>query len=90
MKRYEPTCPRVTFGFAAAIMTAFTIGVLVVLPSKMEPDSQAFALLEASGSASTNPCAAPRLKCVDVAAVRESASAPVQVSEADPKCKQQS
>jgi hypothetical protein len=90
MKRYEPTCPRVAFGFAAAIMTVLTIGVLVVLPSKMEPDSQAFALLEASGSTPTNPCAAVRLKCVDVAAVRESDSAPVQVSGADPKCKQQS
>jgi hypothetical protein len=90
MKHYEPTCPRVASGFAAAIMTALTIGVLVVLPSKMEPDSRAFALLEASSSASANPCAAVRLKCVDLPAIRDSASATIQVSGADPKCKDQS
>ena len=48
MNRYEPPFPRVAFGFAAVAMTAITIGVLVVLPSKMEPESQEFALLRAA------------------------------------------
>ena len=88
MNRYEPPFPRVTFGFAAVAMTAITIGVLVVLPSKMEPDSQAFALLGASNSVTVNPCAPLVLKCVDLAAVRDIASAPDRVP-VDIKCKEQ-
>jgi hypothetical protein len=89
MNRYETTPPRVAFGFAAMIMTAITIGVLVVLPSKMEPESQAFGTWAAANSAAANPCAAANLKCVDLASVRKSASAP-QSFAADPKCKDQS
>jgi hypothetical protein len=90
MKRYEPPCPRVAFGFAAMVMTAITIGALVVLPSKMEPDSRAFALMEAANSAATNPCAAAQLKCVDLAAMNDSALAPVQAPAANLKCREQS
>ena len=53
MNRYEPTQPRIAFGFAAMIMAAITIGLLVVLPSKMEPESQEFAMLTAVSSAAT-------------------------------------
>jgi hypothetical protein len=56
MQTYEFPAPRLTFAFAAAAMTAVTIGVLVVLPSQMESDSQAYAMLAASSKVWT--CAA--------------------------------
>ena len=56
MQSYQFPTPRLTFAFAAAAMTAVTIGVLVVLPSQMESDSQAYAMLAASSKVST--CAA--------------------------------
>jgi hypothetical protein len=90
MNRYEPNFPRATFGFSAMAMTAITICVLVVLPSQMEPSSQAFAMLAASSSAATDPCAAMTLKCVDPTAIRESTSMHVSGPGSDPKCKEQS
>lgn len=42
MKRYESSIPRIACGIAAIAMTTITIGLLVVLPSTMEPDSQTF------------------------------------------------
>ena len=92
MNRYEPTQPRIAFGFAAMIMAAITIGLLVVLPSKMEPESQEFAMLSAASSAATNPCAVISLKCTDLATGRgmASASTPVEVLDAEPKCKEPS
>jgi hypothetical protein len=56
MQSYEFPAPRLTFAFAAAAMTALTIGVFVVLPSQMESDSQAYAMLAASSKVWT--CAA--------------------------------
>jgi hypothetical protein len=89
MNRYEPTQPRIAFGFAAMVMAAITIGLLVVLPSKMEPESQEFAMLTAASAAATNPCAAISLKCTEQAVERAMAS-PVQVPDAEPKCKEPS
>jgi hypothetical protein len=83
MNRYEPL-PRVAFGFAAVAMTAITIGVLVVCRRKW------------SRTARRSPCWAANsdgesvraiLKCVDLAAVRDIASAPDR--SADIKCKEQ-
>jgi len=47
--------------FAATVMTVLTLGVLVVLPSRMEPDSRAYAMF-ASVRAGATPCvdATPR------------------------------
>ena len=45
---YEPSTPRLAFAVAALAMTAITIGLLVVLPSKMEPESQMFVMLAES------------------------------------------
>jgi hypothetical protein len=56
MQSYQFPAPRLTFAFAAAAMTALTIGVLVVLPSQMESGSQAYAMLAASSKVWT--CAA--------------------------------
>lgn len=91
MKHYEPPCPRVALGFAAMVMTAVTIGVLVVLPSKMEPDSQAFALLGRASLAATDPCAAAiNLGCTDLATTRDAALKRLGVLRVDPKCREQS
>jgi uncharacterized protein YjiS (DUF1127 family) len=38
MRRYETSTPRVAFGITAVAMTAITIGVLVVMPARMEAD----------------------------------------------------
>jgi hypothetical protein len=84
MNRYEPTQHRIAFGFAAMIMAATTISLLVVLPSKMEPESQEFAMLTAASSASTSRCAAISLKCADLAAERAMASTPVQLQCKEP------
>ena len=54
MNCYQPDEPRLALALAAMIMSALTIGLLVVLPSKMEPDSQAFAMI---ATANANPCA---------------------------------
>jgi hypothetical protein len=55
MNSYQFPAPRKAFGLAAVVMTALTIGVLVVLPSRMESDSQAYAMLAASPYA-VAPC----------------------------------
>ena len=71
MNRYEFPTPRVAFGFAALAMTALTIGVLVVLPSRMESNSQAYALFAASRTAQ---CAsALPVRCADVVRMQQTA-----------------
>lgn len=71
MNRYEFPTPRVTFAFAALVMTALTIGVLVILPSRMESDSQAYALFAASRAAQ---CAsALPVKCADIVGMDKNA-----------------
>ena len=55
MHRYEPSTPRVAFGIAAVAMTAITIGVLVVMPAKMQSDGHAsMGTTLASASADTD------------------------------------
>jgi hypothetical protein len=83
MNRYDPAAPRIAFGLAAMTMSAITIAVLVVLPSKMEPDSQAFAQLAGASSISANACARLNQRCLD------SASTAHQVVAADSKCREQ-
>lgn len=55
MKRYDSDTPRVACAIAAMTLTAITIGLLVVLPSRMEADSQIFLMAMAEGIA-TKPC----------------------------------
>jgi hypothetical protein len=85
MNRYQPNEPRLVLGLAAMIMSALTIGLLVVVPSKMEPDSQAFAMLTTANSTAVDPCANPALlRCIDPSAWPNASSA------VEPKCKEQS
>jgi len=63
---YEPSTPRLAFAVAALAMTAITIGLLVVLPSKMEPESQMFVMLAESGVVKAgSPDDAASRSCVD-------------------------
>ena len=48
MNRYKPSIPHAAFGITAIAMTAITIGLLVVLPAKMESGSQEARTLAAS------------------------------------------
>ena len=81
MNCYQPDEPRLALALAAMIMSALTIGLLVVLPSKMEPDSQAFAMI---ATANANPCANTlHLRCTDPYA------SPRDSSAVEPKCKEQ-
>jgi hypothetical protein len=56
MNCYQPTQPRLASGLAALFFSALTIDLLVVLPSKMEADSQAYGLLATANSATTASC----------------------------------
>ena len=38
MKRYDALRPRLVFGLAAAVMTALTIGLMVVVPLQIEDE----------------------------------------------------
>jgi hypothetical protein len=58
MSRYDPGTPRLAVGMGAIAMTAATFGLLVVLPSQMEPDSQVYFALAALGGALNAPCEA--------------------------------
>jgi Tfp pilus assembly protein PilN len=61
MTDYHPNTPRTALGLVATAMAALTLSVLVVLPSKMEPDSRAYAMLATQHAS----CAeASALKCV--------------------------
>ena len=85
MNATNPTQPRMACGFAAMIMSAITIGLLVVLPSKMEPESQAFAMLTAA-SRDANPCADDNASPVHGVA---GMTRPAIRSAVEPKCKEQ-
>jgi hypothetical protein len=56
MNYYQPTQPRLVSGLASLFLSAVTIGVLVVLPSKMESESQAYAMLAKANAPATASC----------------------------------
>jgi hypothetical protein len=53
MNRYDMAIPRAVCSFAAIAMTVITIGLLVILPAKLGPDSQEARLRQASSVAAT-------------------------------------
>ena len=50
MNRYEPGTPRTALGMAAIALTALTVGLLVVVPAKMDvsPDALTLARINAA------------------------------------------
>ncbi len=72
MNRYEPSAPRTACSIAAIAMTAMTIGLLVVVPTKMDSGSLDFislATAKAATPAATEVIISPAR--IDVVAVRE-------------------
>lgn len=61
MKSYESSAPRITCAIVAMAMTTITIGLLVVLPSMMEPDNQAFVRMATSKSSTSCDSGTPSL-----------------------------
>ena len=55
MNRYEPAMPRATFGLIAVAMTAITIGMMVVLPAKVDSGSSGAYTLAAAKASTTAP-----------------------------------
>lgn len=58
MGRYDPGTPRLAVGIGALAITAATFGLLVVLPSQMEPDRQVHFALAAGAGVLNAPCEA--------------------------------
>ena len=57
MNSYQPSTHRMVFGFAASAMTALTIAAMVVLPARLENDSEANVVI-ASSQAAAGACVA--------------------------------
>jgi len=55
VNRYEPSAPRAAIGLIAAVMTAITIGAMVVLPTKLDSGSAEPQTLAAAKAATKTP-----------------------------------
>jgi hypothetical protein len=90
--RYDPPVPRIGFGIAALIMSAFTVSLMVVLPSELEQHSPALAVgAEAHRAAAVpRPAGAMHLRCTVPAAVNAPLLSAARAPAPDPQCKQQS
>jgi hypothetical protein len=72
MNNFEIPTPRATIGIAAIAMTTLTLSLLVVLPSKMERESETFMMLatpKALGPGATEPIIAP--VCIELAGAHD-------------------
>jgi len=88
MNRYETSIQRVAFGIAAVAMTGITIGVLVVIPAKMDSDSREPRMLAASNVATpATTGVVTDSATIDVVAVRDSGLSAVACSSSHPNHK---
>jgi len=71
MNRYKPSTPRVSIGIVALAMTAITLELLIVFPSRMETDSQTFTAFTAKAHRSEATRAVVNPSCIDVVDTRE-------------------
>ena len=92
MIRYDPTAPRVGFGIAALLMSAFTVGLIVVLPLEMEQDDASLIPLAAPHDAAAEPRAAGELslRCTVPPAINVPLFSAVRLTGPDPQCKEPS
>jgi hypothetical protein len=83
MSYYETSVRRAAFALAAAVMTAITIGVAVVMPARMDsgPDARWAASAVTPAGSIDGVSASAR---IDVVAVRESASSMVPCTSSSP------
>jgi hypothetical protein len=88
MIRYAPPQPRVALGFAAVLMTALTLGGLVVLPAQLDAESATFGIVADANAAPapSSRCAMPASKCMDAEAMPERGLSTAQALESAPKC----
>ena len=88
MNRFEPSIPRAAFGIAAIAMTAITIGMAVLLPSRMEPGDREPGRLAASEAVLPAPTVVVINPArIEVVGVRGRELVSAQVRDVDPKCK---
>jgi hypothetical protein len=88
MNTYKFPMPRAAFAFAALAMSTLTIGVLVVLPSRMESDSQTYALFAASRA---DQCAnAASTKCAELVGADEPIGREAALRANDRRCEARS
>jgi hypothetical protein len=71
MHRYETSTPRVAFGITAVAMTAITIGVMVILPAKLDAEAHEPSMLVASKVTTVAPTNAVTGAAIDVVAAHE-------------------
>ena len=84
MRRYETSTPRVAFGFAAAAMTAITIGVLVVIPARTQANGHGPGWLAASKVATPASTSAVTGTAIDVVSLHVPALAPAPCKPSKP------
>jgi hypothetical protein len=90
MNDYKPASRPATFGLAALVMTAMTIGAMVILPAKLDSAGVAArALARAQPVSAPAPEAVAGPLRVDVVARRDAAWAPVEAHLTAPKRKPQ-
>jgi hypothetical protein len=80
---YEPSIPRVAFGFAAATMTVITLAVSVILPAQMDSGSRKAHLLASSKANAPASVSLATVTSIEVVGTREpgSSTVPVQIGE---------
>jgi len=71
MHHYETSTPRVALGITAVAMTAITIGVLVVMPARMEADRHEPRMLATAQVTTLTSASAVTGATIDVVAVHE-------------------
>ena len=87
MNRYEPGTPRTAFGLVAAALTALTIGLLVVVPSRMDAGpSEAVTLARARAAKPPTEVAITPAR-IEVIGVRDREVAAVKGDALQPKVK---
>lgn len=89
VKRYQPLAPRPVLAIAAAALSASTLALLVVVPSKMEPESTMYLELARADTVPSLSCPRPPdPDCLEPAAAGQSASAPARGHRSGLNCAQ--
>lgn len=84
MHCYETSTPRAAFGIAAVVMSAMTIGVLVVMPANTQANRSETPTLAASYVTTLASASAVTGATLDVVAMQEPASATAPCTPAGP------
>lgn len=86
MNRYQPPTPRAAFGLAAAVLTAMTIGLAVVLPAHVDTADRSRPDLAAGAGRPLVDAVSIIPVRIDVLGVREPELASAPVDRADARC----